>query len=216
MHTIISLISGFVLFAVFQGPHNSDPERLWHVKNESRLAISGESNINQFTCEVDNYYSADNLNLFSTSGPEYVFSGNNMVINLMEFDCGKALITKDFRETLNANEDPEIKISFLSLDRLPDKNSGNDDMSGMVEVTIAGVSNKSEIPLSMNSGIDEGTIYLQGKHTFSFSDFGLTPPSKFMGLINVKNELEVTFDIILEELPPAVFQEGLTGSKGSE
>lgn len=208
MHTIISFISGIILLSAFTVSQNSvpeDPERLWHVRNESRLAISGKSNVNQFTCEVDKYYSADNLHLFSTPEPKYIFSGNQMVINLMEFDCGKALITRDFRETLNADENPEIKISFLTLDRLPDENSGNDNMSGIVRVTIAGVSNESEIPLSMNSGIDTGTIYLQGKHTFSFSDFGLEPPSKFMGLINVKNELVVTFDLILEELPTGSF-----------
>ncbi|MFP4365744.1 MAG: hypothetical protein ACLFQA_01495 [Bacteroidales bacterium] len=47
---------------------------------------------------------------------------------------------------------------------------------------------------------DNEVTYLHGDHHFYFSDFDLTPPSKFMGLINVQNQLEVSFDLILEEL----------------
>jgi hypothetical protein len=198
----IFIISGLILSTAING-FPSDLERMWYVRNESRLAISGESNVNDFKCEVDRYYRADNLLLYSSPGPHYQFSDNQMVINLMEFDCGRKLITRDFRQTLNADKDPQMVISFLSLDRLPNESTNIEQIRGRLHITIAGVSKETQIQLSINN-MGNGTIHLHGNHDFSFTDFGIEPPSKALGLINVKNELEVTFDLILEDMAAGV------------
>jgi hypothetical protein len=195
----IALLSGFIILSGLRGM-SSDLERMWHVRNESKLAINGESNINDFKCEVGRYNRADNLQLNSSTGPGYLFSENQMVINLLEFDCGKKLITRDFRQTLNADKNSEMVISFISLDRLPTENINIEELIGKIQITIAGVSRETEIELSI-SNMGNGIIHLHGNKDFSFTDFELEPPSKAMGLISVKNELEVTFDLILEEMP---------------
>lgn len=197
---IIALVCGLLLMTAHNPETSTVPERSWHVRNESYLAISGESNVNDFRCEVDRYYEADNLMLYIDSGSNYVFSNNSLVINLMEFDCGKALITNDFRQTLNAGKDPELIINFLTLERLPDKEFSQEHLDGMIRITIGGISREVEMMFSFNKRDNEVT-HLHGDHHFNFSDFDLTPPSKLMGLINVKNQLEVSFDLILEELP---------------
>lgn len=174
------------------------PERIWDVENKSRLVIKGESNVNSFSCEVDRYYSADRLRLHSTSKPYFRFSDNRIVINLMEFDCGRKLLTRDFRQTLNADTHPEIVISFLTLNRLPQKHLSDEKIPGILRITIAGVTKEVMIRFDININYN-GTIYLKGEKNFLFSDFGLEPPSKMMGLINVKNELEVLFDLVMKE-----------------
>lgn len=192
-----------ILFAFTGFPSESgEPERVWHVRNESRLAIHGNSNVNDFRCEVEQYYSADNLHLHSSRGAHYRFSQNEMVISLMEFDCGRNLITRDFRESLNADRNPEMMISFLSIDRLPPENPSmeGENISGSLKVTIAGVTKEVDIVFSA-SGNGNGITYLEGKHDFRFSDFGLVPPTKMLGLISVRNELEVSFNLVLEERP---------------
>ncbi len=174
------------------------PEKVWDVENKSRLVIKGESNLNSFSCEVDRYYSADRLRLHSTPHDHFRFSDNNIIINLMEFDCGRKLLTRDFRQTLNADTHPEILISFLTLDRLPQKNKSDEMIPGMLKITIAGVTKEVMISFKINN-TGNGTIHLKGVQNFLFSDFGLEPPSKMMGLINVKNELEVLFDLVIKE-----------------
>lgn len=208
-HYKIAIIAGLIILTSIQAM-SSDLERMWYVRNESRLSISGESNVNEFKCEVDRYYRADNLRLYSSPGPAYLFSENQMVINIMAFDCGRKLITRDFRQTLNAEKDPEMVISFLALDRLPEENTNIEQLKGKLHITIAGVSRETEVQLSINN-MGNGTIHLHGAQDFSFTDFELEPPSKAMGLINVKNELAVTFDLILEEMPAGIsgqLQEG--------
>lgn len=197
---IIALVYGLILLTSGNPETPADRERAWHVRNESHLAISGESNVNDFRCEVDRYYEADNLVLYSNPGSNYIFLKNKLIINLMEFDCGKSLITNDFRQTLNAGKNPELIINFLTLERLPDKESNQENLEGMIRVTIGGIAKEVEMMFAFNKRDNEVT-YLHGDHHFYFSDFDLTPPSKFMGLINVKNQLKVSFDLILEELP---------------
>ena len=195
---IIALLSG-VLFTSGFSEKNTDSERAWHVKNESRLAISGASNVNDFRCEVDRYYNADDLHLYSSPGSEYRFSQNRIVIDLMAFDCGRRLVTRDFRESLNAEREPEMIINFLSINKLPDYTADNQELEGNLRVTIAGVT-KEVYVIFQTSNNGNGTTWLKGKHDLKFSDFDLVPPTKMLGLINVENEIEVSIDLILEEI----------------
>ncbi|MFP4365743.1 MAG: hypothetical protein ACLFQA_01490 [Bacteroidales bacterium] len=95
---IIALVYGLILLTTGNPETSTVPERIWHVRNQSHLAISGESNVTDFRCEVDKYYEADNLMLYSDSGSNYVFSNNSLVINLMEFEGGKALVRNISKE----------------------------------------------------------------------------------------------------------------------
>jgi hypothetical protein len=195
---ITALLSGVLLASGFSEKEN-ESERAWHVKNESRLAISGASNVNDFRCEVDRYYNADDLHLYSSPGSDYLFSQNRIVIDLMAFDCGRKLVTRDFRESLNAEREPEMIINFLSINKLPADSADHQELQGALRVTIAGVTRDVHVKfLASNNG--NGKTWLKGSHDLKFSDFGLIPPTKMLGLINVKNELEVSFDLILEEI----------------
>lgn len=197
---ITALIYGLLAITGFPVEYG-EVQRVWHVRNESRLVISGESNMNDFRCEVDRYYSADNLRLHDSQEEEYIFSQNEMVINLMEFDCGRKLITRDFRESLNADRNPEMIIRFLSLDKMPadNPNHENEKISGSLNVNIAGVTKDIKVDFKVSNN-GNGTTYLNGSHHLLFSDFDLVPPTKMWGLINVKNDLEVTFNLVLQEV----------------
>lgn len=177
----------------------SYPERRWFVKNNCVIIIEGESNVNNFTCKVDSYYSADNLVLINNPGNKYSFSKNRIVIDSRQFDCGKPLLTRDFLQTLRADENPEIIISFVSLNRLPCENCNEDFIDGVVRITMAGVTKESIITFSVKP-MANGTKSLLGQHSFNFSDFQLNPPSKLMGMIQVKNELSVSFSLQFQEL----------------
>ncbi len=171
------------------------------MKNDCAIIIKGESNVNNFTCSVDRYFSADNLILFNNYGKKYTFSNNRIVFDTRQFDCGKPLMTRDFQQTLRANENPEIIISFISLNRLPCDSCREDFVDGVVRITMAGVTKESVITFSIKPSPD-GTKILRGVHDFRFTDFQLDPPSKFMGMVQVKNQLTVTFALQFQELAP--------------
>jgi hypothetical protein len=189
---LVFLAGGVVLAESF-------PERRWFVKNDCAIIIHGESNVNNFSCKVDRYYSADNLVLYNNPGEKYTFSDNQIVIDPRRFDCGKAPLTRDFQQTLKTDENPEIIISFISLSSLPCNSCKEDFVDGLVRITMAGVTKESVITFSVKTSI-HGTKVLQGIQEFTFSDFELDPPSKFMGMVQVKNQLSVTFALQFQEL----------------
>lgn len=197
MRPIIAII--LFAFASVSVLAESYPERRWFVKNDCVIIIKGESNLNNFSCKVDSYYSADNLVLINNPGEKYSFSKNRIVIDPKQFDCGKPLLTRDFQQTLRADENPEIIISFISLNRLPCEDCKEDFIDGVVRITMAGVTKESIITFSVKP-MANGTKSLLGQHAFNFSDFKLNPPSKFMGMIQVKNELSVSFSLQFQEL----------------
>jgi hypothetical protein len=190
---LLLVFTGVSLFA------ESFPERRWFVKNDCAIIINGESNVNNFTCKVDKYYSADNLVLFNNPGEKYTFSQNRIVIDPRQFDCGRAQLTRDFQQTLKTDENPEIIISFISLNRLPCETCKEDFVDGLVRITMAGVTKESVITFSVKPSLN-GAKQFRGEHSFSFSDFNLDPPSKFMGMVQVKNHLSVSFSLQFQEL----------------
>ncbi len=177
----------------------TSPARGWIVKNDCKIIINGTSNVNNFTCKVDRYSHADNLIILEKSGRNYLFSQNRIVFDSRQFDCGLPLMTKDFQQVLRAKENPEITISFISLSRLPCDSCVEDFIDGVVSITIAGVSKETVVNFSVKPKLD-GTKILVGNHEFNFCDFGLEAPSKFMGIIQVENQLSVMFSLELQEL----------------
>lgn len=194
-------LTTFILFAFFLVSvfAETTPERMWFVKNNCEIIINGKSNVNSFSCKVEKYNSADNLVLFYKPGNKYSFSGNKIVIDPQQFDCGKAQMTKDFQQVLKADENPEITISFVSLSKLPCDSCKEDFVIGLVRITMAGVTKETFITFSVKPS-SEGIKTLYGEHFFSFSDFHLSPPTKFMGMVHVKNELTVSFFLQFQEM----------------
>ena len=66
----------------------------------------------------------------------------------------------------------------------------------VAEIQLAGVCKRFEIDYSFeNSG--SSSIKLKGSGSFCFSDFNPTPPKKIAGLIKVKDDFDVNFQLVL-------------------
>src|SRR5690606_35699293 len=171
----------------------------WVVDARSELIIRGSSNVNSFVCRTDCYQIQDTLQfVVRESDCEILFSQKALQIPLTSFDCGNELITKDFREALDANRHPRLSIRFLSLDhQILTLRSGS--VSGLVQITLAGTTRT--YPALYTISADGNTLTLSGARTVCFSDFKLQPPRKMMGLIRVQADVDVEFQLHLQRLP---------------
>ena len=107
-------------------------------------------------------------------------------------------MTKDFHETVRAEEHPEIRVRFLDLVRT-NPNTPSESLKGNVEITLAGVCRR--FPISCQLQIKQnGKTTLSGKQTVTFSDFSINPPVKFFGTVKVQNEIQVQFGLVLEQI----------------
>ncbi len=174
------------------------PEKKWLVTEESRLEISGSSNINEFQCLNVSYKGNDTL--YENSNPGQSQYQLNGLITIMadEFDCRNRLITNDFRKTLNAGDYPVIKVRFLGLG-IHRKAAEQEAVKGQTEITIAGVSRKYDISCRFtNSGTKKAR--LTGSKTVKLSVFGLEPRPKVLGMIKVDDTVKVDFDLVIRSI----------------
>ncbi|WP_297336901.1 hypothetical protein [Algoriphagus sp.] len=173
-------------------------ESQWLVSEKSVVEILGKTNINSFECQSINYSGNDILTevLFPEKN-QAVWSGE-IVLSSANFDCFNRMMTKDFHQTVQADEHPQIRVRFLDLIR-KNPNTPQESLNGNVEITLAGVCRR--FPISCDLKFEKnGKTRLIGSQTVTFSDFQIDPPVKFLGTVKVQNEISVRFGLVLEEI----------------
>ena len=168
---------------------------------EARLWITGSSNIRRFTCRADGVSGHVALRADASSG--VTLSGKNtssapsLVIPLSQLDCGIGRMNRHLREAMRAAEYPNVNFR---LDRY-DASVGDDMPTVHVvgRVAVAGV----ERPVVLDARLTAdslGVLHVQGVHVVRMTDFGIAPPRRFGGLLKVRDQIAVHFDVV-----PATF-----------
>lgn len=155
----------------------------------SRLFINGEANIKKFSCVFNaHYFSRQKEVMYAKEGNTIRFKNAVLTLRNEGFNCGSSAIDKDFHQLLKTEEYPKISIEVLQIELL-------DDSKGRVQatITIAGHTKYYTVPIDIvSSPIDR---YV-GKLQLNIRDFDLEPPKKMFGLIVIKDEVEINFDLL--------------------
>ncbi len=183
-------------------PNAGKEKSCWVVEKSSSLQIVGKTNISKWSCGVAEYAEPDTITFFD-EGCRGQVRGIPLCgivrINIGDFDCRNSLMTGEFKKTLQYKQYPQLTISFLNLDRMPDAAVKGETLSGEVMIALAGVAKKVVMRYS-STRVDATTIELTGEQSFCFADFGLTPPRKMGGLIRVSEGLDVRFLLCLHRI----------------
>ena len=168
----------------------------WAVEKTSTLKIAGKSNVNEFACSIAGYYQPDTISYVEDGAGKAVRLNGSLELDVLRFDCHSKMITNDLRKTLKAEDYPKLIIRFLSLERTPSLQSTAQTMKGWVEVELAGTRKAFQVAYEFSKS-GSNTYILNGKRTFTFSDFKLVPPRKLAGVVKVKDEFAVDFNLRL-------------------
>ena len=166
----------------------------WSVEKNSALRILGSSNLHDFQCDALGYAASDTISfVVSANNTNRIPLQGSLKIDINTINCHNFIITRNFRNTLKANEFPYLIVKFISLERLPAFNNNKDNLKGVVEIELGGVAKKFDIPyrLQKNGQI----ILLNGQRNFTFSDFEITPPRILGGLVKIYNKFNVEFNL---------------------
>jgi hypothetical protein len=170
----------------------------WLVEPNCTMQILGRSNVNEFCCSIKGFKHCDTLVYSSKDQAQPgIFSGK-MVVDIKGFDCKHRFITSDLRKTLKADDNPNMSIRFLTLERIPSA-TGSPSVKGLVEIELAGIKKKYEVSYRMEQETD-GHWLLTGTKTVLFSDFKLCAPSRIAGLIRIEEQIGVQFQLHLKHL----------------
>ena len=164
---------------------------------DSQLTIDGKTNVNNFTCAISHYKGRDTLVLHEGgANVRPVFVKGSVMLDASSFDCGMALMTSDFRKTIESKTYPFIEIDFISFEHTP-RYSGDERFKGIVKISLSGVTRLFEMDCEIEAK-SSGLIHLRGDKNFTFSDFNLVPPKRMMGMVKVEQSLNVAFHLVLK------------------
>ncbi|MDE3235663.1 MAG: YceI family protein [Bacteroidota bacterium] len=172
----------------------------WIVLRGSSLRVDGSTNINKFSCEIEDYNNPDTISIFKNNIKEQVFAmKGNLSLDVMGFNCHNPMMTSDLRKTLKSKEFPRLSIRFISLSKLPDIRNPQEQITGWVDIEIAGVIKRFDVNYRFT--IDQQrNIHLIGTRAVNFSDFNLIPPRKLGGMIKANERLDVEFHLVLKTI----------------
>lgn len=130
------------------------------------------------------------------------FDGLRLCYTVNGFECAIKAMSKDLQKTLNAEEFPCLHLQINEIVIAEDaKEIENLDVKANVTVSLAGVTRDAIIEDGQVINHSENSLTLKGSKLLLMTDFEIEPPTKFLGLIRVTNELEVQFEIRLNTQP---------------
>lgn len=159
------------------------------ILTDSFLEIRGQSNINSFTCTFNSKLLQREQQIKVVSKENQLFFINtNLSLPSQNFDCGNKGINRDFKDLVKAEEYPEISIRLLDID-----DRTKHDIIARVLITIAGEAKIYSFPVSL----DPEMGIISGNWKLNIKDFDLEPPKKAFGIIVIKEEIEILFQLFL-------------------
>ncbi|MDN3596230.1 YceI family protein [Zunongwangia endophytica] len=180
----------FAFFGIQISFAQSTEQKNLKISKNSRLYITGDTNINSFNCKFNSDELPDHLKvIYNKQQNALTFKNTTLKLNSKAFDCGSRPINKDFEALMKAEKFPYI---LLNLKKLQFKNLKSAEIT--IEINIAGVTKQFEVPVQ----IDQTTSNYKGTILLNINDFKLEPPKKVFGLIKVKEEIQIEFDLYFE------------------
>lgn len=193
-----NLLRSFVVFFLVIINTGFDYDSFSEKKENSSgfINIIVESNINRMLFEYDfnERHSRANQEI-SKSFVNKIFS--RVKVPLKEFKCPNKIMYRDFLDLLKAEQFPYLEIY---LPPKPDDLSGDYDSFILpdVMITVGGVSRSYNIRCNILHP-DQNSAFLAGYARIKLSDLDIDPPTRFSGLIKVKNEIIVKFGFYLTD-----------------
>ena len=158
--------------------------------------FTGASNIRHFAC------GSKTVTVLTTAAPEEfertkadgipAVRGAALTVPVLSIDCGLARMNDDLVETLGGDRKSTINFRLWNYVVMHRGLPGTVRMNGLLR--IAG---KEQMMLVYGSVVREETGYLRlrGERIIDVRDFGIKPPRRFFGLLHVRNEITVHFDV---------------------
>lgn len=186
---LLFLVLGLSLKMVGQ---NGNEKRMVHILADSELTITGDTNISKFLCGFDTKSLERSKEIsFTQHNNTLKFQNAILTLNNQGFDCGNKAINKDFHALLRTKEYPSIALEITEL------TIQNDTQAlAKVLITIAGKHKNYTLPVHI---VDSPVDCFTGTLQLNINDFGLKPPKKMFGLIVVKEDIEINFNLTIKK-----------------
>ncbi|MGM0376470.1 MAG: YceI family protein [Bacteroidota bacterium] len=155
---------------------------------EDFIQIDGSTNVNHFHF-VQEIQTIQTLSEKETHKPDSI----SLQIPAKDFEPSNPKMYEDFLEFIRAGQFPYIDIIIFFKSK--EANLGEKTkIAPEVEVKLAGQKQVYQIPGEIYQCRDRN-LHISGEISIDLKDFDLTPPTKFMGMVKVSNEVFINFGL---------------------
>jgi hypothetical protein len=169
----------------------------WVVSENSNLIVHGSTNLTSFQCIIPSFPQADTIKIAAAASPKNIPLTGVIKLQVANFDCKNAWMTKELRKTLKQSQFPYLEVKFLSLSNFPDFRKSNSTVIGTVEIQLAGAIKRYEINFELD--VDASNIvYLSAIKDVNFTDFKIVPPTKMGKMVQTRDKLTVELSLAMK------------------
>jgi polyisoprenoid-binding protein YceI len=167
----------------------------------SKVRIEGTSIIHDWAMDgqiIGGYVELDST-FDSSPKPGKVSARAQVTIPVRSLKSDKASMDSVMQQAMKQDVYPKIeyRLTEMSLKEAPKSPEGPYQFDTKGELTIAGVTNKIAMPVTMER-IDKTKLKFIGSTPIKMTDYGVTPPAPkiALGLVKTGNDVKITFEWI--------------------
>lgn len=161
------------------------PKEEFVVVKGSKVTVQAHTSLGAINCAYTSSNQQDTLYL---NKEHLKHDGLKLTIPVKEFNCGNLLLNRDFANTLNVKQHPEIEIELISLRR------HGKDYRGELKLELAGKTMLLD-DVHFYTSTSTNAALLRSNICLNFSEIGLATPKKLGGLFKVQDELQIKVEL---------------------
>ncbi len=174
----------------------------YKIRPTSIMEVHGKTNVNAFCCTSKEQFAPKDLSFQLVPGTSRVkFQNTSLKIKIERLDCGSKLINRDLSKALLADQYPEIVIELKEVYSPTCQDltecGVEEQFIANTDITITCETETIKVPVQVTK-LDTRSFRITGGTQLHLCDFAINPPTAMMGLIKVKDTIEISFDLYVD------------------
>ncbi|HVZ76916.1 MAG TPA: YceI family protein [Gemmatimonadaceae bacterium] len=169
------------------------------LRQDSKLSLDGTSTLHPFTCATSTIDALVSVDSAYRTQPMTAIAHPiikvDVTIPVKTLKCGHDKMDDNMYGTLKANDFPEIHYVLNSYQLVADQTTADSFVAKTTgTLTVSGKSQPVEMLVTGKRSPD-GVAHATGTVEILMTDFGIKPPSFFLGTLKVGNKIAIKFDL---------------------
>jgi YceI-like protein len=183
------------------------------VRGDSKLWLEGSSNVRDWRCDatsLDASVDLDNTAAYGSDAAAVMHLRHVQVrVPAHSLTCGRGQMDRIMYRALHADDEPDCRQIIGRFDVVA-RNLRDRELVMQGTLRVAGRERPVRLPIEVER-LADGTLRARGALPILMTDYGITPPTVFFGVLRTENRIVVKFDLLLDE--PATVASSAAGGR---
>jgi polyisoprenoid-binding protein YceI len=171
------------------------------VRSDSRLWLEGSSNVRDWTCSATSMEALIDMDARTMGSQDLQVVAKsirsvNVKVPVRMLKCGDRHMEANMYHALKAPKPPAMSYIVAKFDVVPQIAADGITMEVTGRMSMAGVERSVQMTVATER-MRDGTRRARGSVPILMSDFGITPPRPWMGILRTADKVLVQFEIFV-------------------